>query len=75
MAQLNRKEFEQLIREKLSREQILLVAGYIELASKELTKEMVYADGGADKLMRMQGEVRGYEEVVRRLRRVHDEKQ
>ena len=63
-----------MIRERLSRDQLLLVAGYIESASQELTDEMINADDGAEDILRRQGVIRGYRDVARRLCRVHDEK-
>ena len=64
-------EFQQRIRDQVSREALLLVIGYIEAASKELTGEMIYADD-TDKTLRLQGQVRGHEDLARAFRRMYE---
>ena len=63
-------EFKQRIKETVSRDVLLLVIGYIEAASEELTDSMIYADE-TDKTLRLQGQVRGYKEIACDLSRLH----
>lgn len=70
MAVRKTEEFRQRLRETVTRETLLLVIGYIEAASEELTDLMIHADE-TDQLLRLQGLVRGYREVAEKLRRVH----
>lgn len=71
LADLSVNDFRQMIRERVSSDALLLVIGYIEAASKELTAEMIYADD-TDKTLRLQGQVRGHEDMVRAFRRMHE---
>ncbi len=71
MARSRVNEFRQRLKDTVSREVLQLVIGYIEAASEELTDSMIYADE-TDKTLRLQGQLRGYKDIVRNLSRVHD---
>lgn len=67
------RNLEQAIRDRVSKDSLLLVIGYIEESSEELTSTMIYTDD-ADKTRLMQGMVRGQKEVASKLRRLYEQR-
>ena len=67
------RNLEQAIRDRVPGECLLLVIGYIEESSKELTSTMIYTDD-ADKTRLMQGMVRGQNDLAYKLRRLHEQR-
>lgn len=67
------RNLEQAIRDRVSKDSLLLVIGYIEESSEELTSTMIYTDD-ADKTRLMQGMVRGQKDVASKLRRLYEQR-